>query len=202
MTAHEKMDLRKARRSDVSACLAVIRVADQAALLAGPFAENVRSMAPGDERTMAIDLHSPVGHLGYRYAVIAEISGEAAGFAIRQPLSRLRGPMLGPILPEAVAVDRFGDLSKVLDIYMLCVAPAFRADHTALKLLVWCLDEAALQGYRHVMTQMWRRNRASFEGARYCGFRPFHQSEHALADGGRDAFVFVDRPAVPLGAVT
>ena len=190
----------RARYTHVDAMVAVIDTAGDPALLVGPASGEGEKLAACGRQTLAIDLHAPVGHLGYRHTVIAEFSGEVAGFAIRQPLSRLRGPLLGPILPESVAVDRFGDLSKVLDIYMLCVAPAFRAGHTALKLLIWCIEEAVARGYRHVMTQIWRRNRACFEGALYCGFRPFHESEHVLADGGRDAFVFVDRPATPLGA--
>ncbi|MEM9438886.1 MAG: hypothetical protein AAGA73_00415 [Pseudomonadota bacterium] len=169
---------------------------DDPALLLGPrYRPSAEQPCPAavNRHYFEAGFRSPMGHLGYRRASVAEANGEPVGFMICTPLIHLKDELVGSLLPENVVTSRYGEnLSNILNLYLLCISKSHRDYRFSLKLLSYCLSKALDEGYDYVMTQMWVRNQPSYRGALYCGFKPLYQMRCRYSDHSVDEYAFVD----------
>lgn len=192
---------RSATPADIPAILSMIDAVDDPSLLVGPryLGGDQRLSKPMPDRDhYRAAFRSPVGPLGYRYNWVIEQGGRVAGFGALVPLLRLEDDLLGPLLPVEVVKARYGDLSTVVDFYLMVVDPALHDARPSIPLVRGCIAEAARMGYRHMVGQRWDRHvRSARFFEKHGGMRPFHRVEARYDETTDDVFTFIDRTLDP-----
>ena len=182
-------DIRAARPSDLPSFVDIVTSLDDPSLLFGP---NISGQGPVTASFYEIQFRTPMGQLGYRHASVLDIDGRVAGFSIGLPLDRLR-KLKGNRLPEDLLRERYGDdLSTVLVINLVAVSNDHRRRGIATHLVRRAADEAKAKGCRFVMTQCWKRNKASLRSIEEFGFRLFLETKHQLSDDVVDSYMYFD----------
>ena len=182
-------DIRAARSSDLADFMAIVASLDDPSILFGPGAGGA---GPVTASFYEIQFRTPFGFLGYRHASVLDIDGRIAGFSIGLPLDRLR-KLEGNSLPEELLKERYGDdLSTVLVINLVAVSQGHRRRGIATRLVRCAVDEAKAKGCRFVMTQCWKRNKASLRSIEEFGFRLFLETTYQLSDAVMDSYMYFD----------
>jgi hypothetical protein len=196
MTVDDSL-IRRAIQANVGAFVDMVMSLDDPAIVIGPRYLNKSSQshpAPLTQYDFMAGFRSPFGHLGYRHASVAEADGEVAGFMICVPFDLLKDEINGAILPERTIHDRYGkNTSSVLNLSFLCVKKMHRKQRISLKLVSQCRTNAFEDGYRNIMTQMWKQNEPMCRCAARCGFEPLHETACQYSARRFDSFVFVDQ---------